>query len=174
MSIFCPVIFFLFSFLLFYFVPRWHTHIHARVWTQYENFNSVYRGRNQSHISLVNPQWLSTDPDTNKVLSRWGQGLRTRTEWEERPAVWGPTNGWHCSSAIMVLVYGREGCRKEAAEMGEREAQRKNKKEGVGEKLIPSVVWWLIKATLEQPKDERLGWAPGGTALITHTEWMVS
>ncbi|KAA8581934.1 hypothetical protein FQN60_008674 [Etheostoma spectabile] len=33
----------------------------------------------------------------------------------------GPTGGWHCSSAIMGLVYGREGCRKEAAEIEGRE-----------------------------------------------------
>lgn len=127
------------SFLLFFFTLcplLTHTHWHTRTCahTQEENFNSICRGRNQSHISLVNPQWLSTDPDTNKVLSRWGQGLRRRTEWEERPAVWGPTDGWHCSSAIMGLVYGREGCRKEAAEIEGRErgTEKERKRKGGG------------------------------------------
>lgn len=112
---------------------RTHTHICAHVHTHEENFNFICRGRNQSHISLVNPQWLSTDPDTNKVLSRWGQGLRRRTEREERPVVWGLTGGWHRSSAIMGLVYGREGWRKEAAEIEgqerEREATRERERE---------------------------------------------
>lgn len=39
----------------------------------------------------------------------------------ERPRVWGPTGGWHRSSAIIGLVYGRKGCRRDAAEIEGRE-----------------------------------------------------
>lgn len=132
-----------FSFSISLSVSRWRTHVHALVRThKKENFNSICRGRNQSHISLVNPQWLSTDPDTNKVLSRWGQGLRRRTEGEERPAVWGPTGGWHCSSAIMGLVYGREGCRKEAAEIEGRERGIEKERERGGGGKNWSHLWY--------------------------------
>lgn len=51
----------------------------------------------------------------------------------ERPAVWGPTDGWHCSSAIMGLVYGREGRRKEAAEIeGRGRGTEKERERGGG------------------------------------------
>lgn len=62
----------------------------------------------------------------------------------EKPGVWGPTDGWRCSSAIMGLVYGREGRRKEATEIEGRgrgtEKERERRGGGGGEKLIPSVV----------------------------------
>ena len=135
-------IFYTFFFTLCPSLTHTHTHTRTCAHTQEENFNSICRGRNQSHISLVNPQWLSTDPDTNKVLSRWGQGLRRRTEGEERPAVWGPTGGWHCSSAIMGLVYGREGCRKEAAEIEGRERGIEKERERGGGGKNWSHLWY--------------------------------
>lgn len=54
----------------------------------------------------------------------------------------GPTDGWHCSSAIMGLVYGREERRKEAAEIEGRGrgTEKERERGGGGEKLIPSVV----------------------------------
>lgn len=59
----------------------------------------------------------------------------------ERPAVWGPTGGWHRSSAIMGLVYGREGRRKEAAEIEGRgrgtEKERERRGWGEGGKIDP-------------------------------------
>lgn len=129
---------------------RTHTHTCAHVHTHEENFNFICRGRNQSHISLVNPQWLSTDPDTNKVLSRWGQGLRRRTEREERPVVWGLTGGWHRSSAIMGLVYGRVGWRKEAAEIEGQEREREATRErGMWKGVEGS--WDLVLCWMKQP-----------------------
>lgn len=51
------------------------------------------------------------------------------------PGVWGPTDGWHCSSAIMGLVCGREGRRKEATEIeGRGRGTEKERERGGGGK----------------------------------------